>query len=376
MDFDKLAKHPILKWVLYFTLWTVIGVFWATRMWLLYKDAGTDAVTWMEAMTLGLMEWYWWAILTIPIFKLSTHLRFDRTHWARSLSVHIGAAVAVSVLHVALYNLAFRPLDVYFMQTEYPLGMESWWDSYWLWLRSKFHVGMMAYAVIALISYAVTYYQRYKQEELRASELRAQLAGAQLEALKSQLHPHFLFNALHTVSSLMHDDIEAADRVVSRLGDLLRRSLQRVDRQTVPLKEEIDFAERYLEIERFRFSDRMTTDIRVQPAVRDASVPSLILQPLIENAVRHGIAGTREGGTVRVSAERDGETLRLEVANDLRGAQATASDQPGEGVGLRNTRERLQRLYGDRHQLAIENGAGTEFRVIIRIPYEPHTAGH
>jgi two-component sensor histidine kinase len=372
MDLKAATKHPVLKWAIYFGAWTLVGIFWATRMWLLYKDAGADAVTWMEAMTLGLVEWYLWAIISIPIFKLSARLPFDRAHWPRSLAVHAAGAVLASMLQIFLYNAAFRPLDGYFMQTWPPLGMDNWWDTYWLWLRAKFHVGLMAYALVAIVSYAVSYYQRYRREELQASELRAQLAGAQLEVLKSQLHPHFLFNALHTISSLMHENINAADSMIGRLGDLLRRSLRRASDQEVTLREELEFAERYLEIERVRFSDRMQVKLEVDPEVLDASVPNLILHPLVENAVRHGISGTIEGGTVSVTAARDGDTLNMVVSDDGVGQGDPDSQPRGEGVGLTNTRERLQRLYGDQHQLSIQNGAGAGFTVTIRIPLRKH----
>ncbi len=373
MNLKAATKHPVLKWVLYFGAWTLVGIFWATRMWILDRDAGSDAVSWIEAMTLGIMDWYLWAIISIPIFKLSRRLPFDRVHWPRSLGIHAAAAIVLSALQILLYNAAFRPLDGYFMQTWPPLGIESWWMMFWLWLKVKLHVGLMAYAMVAIVSYAVFYYQRYRREELQASELRAQLAGAQLEVLKSQLHPHFLFNALHTISSLMHEDIEAADVMIGRLGDLLRRSLQRANDQEVSLREELEFAQRYLEIERVRFSDRMQVKLDVDPGVMDASVPNLILHPLVENAVKHGISGTVDGGTVRVAAVRDGDSLELIVSDNGAGQNGSGSrHSQGNGIGLANTQERLQRLYGDHHQFTIKNGSGAGFTVTIRIPLRLH----
>lgn len=371
MNLNAATKHPVLKWVLYFGAWTLVGLFWAARMWLLDLGTGEEAVSWIEAMTLGLIDWYLWAVLSILIFKLSRRLPFDRAQWPRSLGVHAVAAVVLVTVQILLYNAAFRPLDGYFMNWWPPFGLD-WWGTCWLWLRAKFHVGLMAYALVAIVSYAVSYYQRYRKEELQASELRAQLAGAQLEVLKSQLHPHFLFNALHTISSLMHEDIEAADNMIGRLGDLLRRSLRRASDQEVALREELEFAERYLEIERVRFSDRMQVKLDVDPEVMTASVPNLILHPLVENAVKHGISGTVDGGTVRVVASRDGDTLQLIVSDNGAGNNGNGRGTEGGGIGLTNTRERLRRLYGDRHQFTIQNGGGAGFTVTIRIPLRMH----
>ena len=372
MNLRDVAKHPIGKWVFYFGVWTVVGLFWSTRLYILYKDHPTLPITWLESMILGLIEWYLWAIFSVLIFKVCAHFPLDREHWKAATIVHTVIAVAGSLLLLAAYNTIDRPIDEYFMQAPKPPEMATWTASYYVFLSAKFHGAIMTYALIALLSYALSFYQRYKREELQASELRAELAGAQLHVLKSQLHPHFLFNALHTISSLMHEDVDAADNMIGRLGDLLRRSLRRVNDQTVPLREELEFAERYLEIERVRFSDRMQIEFQVQAEVLNASVPNLILHPLVENAVRHGISGTVEGGTVKVVAERDGNSLKLVVSDN--GAAATKAHNAirGEGIGLTNTRERLQRLYRDQYQFAIENGAGSGFTVTIRIPLQQH----
>lgn len=372
MNLQAATKHPVLKWVLYFGAWTLVGLFWAARMWIIDLGSGEDAVSWVEAMTLGIVDWYLWAVISILIFKLSRRLPFDRARWPRSLAVHTVAAVVLSAVQIFFYNAAFRPLDGYFMQTWPPLGIEGWWEMFWLWVQVKFHIGLMTYAIVAIVSYAVSFYQRYRQEELQASELRAQLAGAQLEVLKSQLHPHFLFNALHAISSLMQEDIEAADNMIGRLGDLLRRSLRRASDQEVTLREELEFAERYLEIERVRFSDRMQVKLDVDPEVMDVSVPNLILHPLVENAVRHGISGTVDGGTVRVAASRVGDALELVVSDNGVGQNGSDRSAQGGGIGLANTRERLRRLYGDRHQFTIQNGSGAGFTVTIRMPLRKH----
>src|SRR5207248_259251 len=194
---------------------------------------------------------------------------------------------------------------------------------------------LLVYCIIVLISHAAVYYQRYREGELRASQ-------AQLQALKMQLHPHFLFNTLHSISALVHRDPEAADKMIARLGDFLRLTLDASATQEVPLRRELEFLNCYLDIERVRFSDRLTTSIEVDPRVLDCRVPNLILQPLVENAIRHGVSQRTAPGHVRVSAERLGDALRLEVSDNGSGLSQQPPARPAGsgGVGLSNTRAR------------------------------------
>jgi sensor histidine kinase YesM len=248
-------------------------------------------------------------------------------------------------------------------------GLETFEGAYWLLLRNRFHGALLTYVLIAMVSYAIAYYRRFRREELLASELRAQLAGAQLQALKAQLHPHFLFNTLHAISSLMHEDMEAADRMISRLGDLLRLALRSGGKQTIPLREELEFVERYLDVERIRFSDRLRTEIRVSPAALEAEVPNLILQPLVENAIRHGITPKSAGGTVRVSGECEGDILKLVVSDDGVGLDRIEQNVSSSGIGLANIRERLQHLYGDGAHFSMINDAGLTVTILIPLRY-------
>jgi len=372
MNLSDTSKRPVGRWVIYFLVWTMIGLFWATRWYLLFRNA-KEPITWSESMALGLLEWYLWAIFSLVIFRLSARLPFDRLHWRASAAVHVAAGAVISLVQVFLYAAGNRTIDTYFMNGVPSPGLETLSGAFILLLRNRFHGAMLTYALIAMVSYAIVYYRKYRREELMASELRAQLAGAQLQALKAQLHPHFLFNTLHTISALMREDVESADRMIARLSDLLRLALRSNGQQTIPLREELEFVERYLEVERIRFSDRLQTDIRVSPAALDAMVPNLILQPLVENAIRHGITPKSAGGTVRVTADCEGETLKLEVSDDGVGLDRTTQTNPTDGIGLANIRERLQHLYGDRFRFSMLNAAG--LTVTIHIPLQV-TAGH
>ncbi|MCA1557757.1 MAG: histidine kinase, partial [Acidobacteria bacterium] len=205
---------------------------------------------------------------------------------------------------------------------------------------------LLIYWVILGIDHALRYYTKYRERELQASQLEARLAQAQLQVLKMQLHPHFLFNTLHAISTLMHRDVEAADRMIARLSDLLRLALDNEGVQEVTLKQELELLERYLEIEQTRFRDRLTVEMRIEPEVLDARVPNLILQPLVENAIQHGITPRRGQGRIEIGARRTNGTLDIYVRDDGRGLAGATDETVKEGVGLSNTRARLLQLYG------------------------------
>jgi LytS/YehU family sensor histidine kinase len=223
--------------------------------------------------------------------------------------------------------------------------------------------------MIALI-HGFEFHRRYRRREFEAARLQTQLAQSRLEALTAQLHPHFLFNTLQGISTLMHRDVDAADAMLSRLSDLLRQTLQRGDRQEAPLSEEMEMLDHYVEISRERFKDRLVFESQIPPDARNALVPFFILQPLVENALLHGIARRAGVGRVSVSARRQGETLQLNVTDDGPGLPKEERASPREGVGLSNTRERLRELYGDRQSLILDAPPSGGLRVELVIPYK------
>jgi two-component system, LytTR family, sensor kinase len=231
---------------------------------------------------------------------------------------------------------------------------------------------MMTYWALVGASHAMDYYRESQAQRVAAANLATRLAEARLQSLQSQLHPHFLFNTLHTISALMHRDTDAADEMLARLSDLLRLSLDRIGTQQVTLKEELDFVQKYLEIERTRFGERLQVRIGVDPETLDAAVPNLILQPLVENALKHGIAKQVDGGVLHILAAREDGNLSLLVRDTGPGMSAAKLNALNTGVGLRNTRSRLEELFPERHRFEFVEPADGGLEVRILIPFVVH----
>jgi LytS/YehU family sensor histidine kinase len=223
------------------------------------------------------------------------------------------------------------------------------------------------------VTCAFDFYRKYRERKLRAIELESRLVQAKLQALQMQLNPHFLFNSLHSISALMHKDIDAADRMISRLSELLRAALDNTERQEVPLRQELQFLRRYLEIEQIRFGSRLRVEINAAPETLDASVPNLILQPLVENAIRHGIEPHARPGRIRFGARRQADELTLEVHDNGGGL---ASPSPLDGVGLSNTRARLRSLYGEAHILEFCTPPEGGLLVRLILPFHSDSSSH
>jgi two-component system, LytTR family, sensor kinase len=281
----------------------------------------------------------------------------------RPWMIHLGSGILFSAAHLTLFVLAFS----YFSSAAPSPRGKMFRDLFF----GNFHMDFLTYWVIVGTTYAFVYYKKYRQHELVASQLEARLAQARLQVLKMQLHPHFLFNTLHTISALMHEDVEAADRMMARLSDLLRLTLETATSQEVALRQELDFLRLYIEIEQIRFGERLTVRREIEPSALDARVPNLILQPLVENAIRHGIAPRAEGGSIQIRAFRDNGSLRLEIQDDGKGLPGDWIEKNGRGLGLTNTRERLRYLYGNKQQFELCNGDAGGLMVRLTIPFRP-----
>lgn len=340
------------RWILLFAGWSCIGLFFASQTYVTYKFSGGAAPV-AVILKFSLAEWYVWALLAPGVLWLARRFPIERGWWGRNLPVHLVAGVAVASLKwyfdnlVRNYVLGFR-------------GSES--------LAFKFHVNLMTYWMIVGAAHGYDFYRRYREGELRAAQLSAQLAQAQLQALRVQLHPHFLFNTLNGIAALVHKDAEAADRMIARLSELLRLSLQNIGVQEVALAQELEFLEKYLEIERIRFADRLDIRMEIAPETLSARTPYLILQPLVENAIRHGIAPRSAPGRIVVHAEREDDMLVLEVRDDGPGLPAGAAGRGG--VGISSTRARLERVYGPRHQFELRNAEGGGVIAFLSFPFD------
>lgn len=314
-------------------------------------------------LTLNLGYWYSWAVLTPAILWLTRRFPFDRTAWKSAVPVHVGGVVAAVSAHVALavasrmatYWLAGESLDTWLHEAQEMLFLNFDWE-------------MMTYWTIVGVGTAMRYMHEARARELSAAQLETRLVEARLHTLQRQMQPHFLFNTLNTISALMHRDVEAADAMIARLSDLLRMSLQRVGVQEVPLQEELDFLSKYLEIEQTRFRDRLTVVFDVKADTLHALVPNLLLQPLVENAIKHGIGPRPTPGRITVRARRNGALLELDVQDNGVGLSAARLTDFNRGVGLSNTRSRLDHLYGSLHRFEFRQPAEGGLLVCIAIP--------
>ena len=334
-------------------IWALVGLFYSSQIYLFFLRT-PKPVSLLYAVAWQMSAVVVFAVSTPLVLWLARRYRIDRHSWRRSLTAHMLAGTVVATVWAACHIL----MDWRFAGSTTHATLANLPRVIFFNLDKE----LLVYWIIVVVSHAVNYYQRYREGELRASQ-------AQLQALKMQLHPHFLFNALHSISALVHADPDAADTMIARLGDFLRLTLDTAAAQEVPLRQEIEFLNCYLEIERIRFRDRLTTSIVVDPQALECRVPNLLLQPIVENAIRHGVAPRSAPGRVEVRAERRGGSLRLQVKDNGRGLPEGACATKGGGVGLSNTRARLEQLYGGAYSFGIENDPAGGAVVTLEIPF-------
>ena len=335
---------PKQLWLLGFLIWTVLALMSAAQS-VARRAVMGRSVDLLAILPTTLADWYTCGMFT-PFFYLMVRrfpIRGDRW-WAR-IPVHFAASLLFTLLKVAIYTPIYNVLD-----PTQPATVS-------MMLFGGFYADMLAYWASVGVIHAIEYYRESRERELEATRLA-------LENLRAQLQPHFLFNTLQSISTLIHRDQPAADRMLTDLSELLRLSLRTTASQEVPLRDELGFLDRYLDIMRVRFGDRLVITVDADPDVREALVPSLVLQPIVENAITHGMADRPDIGHVTVRARRNAGSLFLEVSDDGPGMTAGT---PTNGIGLANTRERIARLYGEpAHVETLVNGG---FTVRIRIPF-------
>lgn len=347
--------------LLFYTLLTVYTA---------YVDVGDGSVVlaapaWVYVGGMGVYAALWWGSMALAARALSTRFPFRRGEWRGRLAVHLLGALAVALLNGAAY-VVFQRLVVRGGSVQIGFG------AYWEW------GDLAVYPPLAGIAHGFVYAREYHARRISELRLRSLLweselsrTGAELQALKAELNPHFLFNALNTVSSLMHVRVDEARRVVAHLSALLRRVLESASLQEVTVAEEVEFIRLYMEIEQARFGDALRIDYDVDPATLRARVPHLLVQPLVENAVKHGLRPREGTGRVVLSARRASRWLELVVADDGVGpAHAPAAD--GTGTGLANVRQRLRQLYGGDHAFELTAAPGGGARASVRIPFSEH----
>lgn len=350
------------QWLFIFGAWTLPGLYFAIQVYLQHAYENRP-ISLGQALLRGLVFWLLWVVSSPLILWLARTFPIPRKEWLDGLLFHVPAGFIFSFAHLLLYVVISSRL-----------GSGAWPDSVSVLLAefqpvflSSFAWWSLIYWTILLASYAFDYYQRYQEGQLKASQLEAQLAQSQLAALKMQLHPHFLFNTLHSISALIREDVEAADQMIARLGEFLRMTLRNSGEQQTTLEQELKFLVCYLDIEKLRFQDRLTARMEVEPAAMDARVPNLFLQPIVENAIRHGIAQQTSAGVVAIRAHRNNGRLKIEVQDN--GPGLTVKNG-ADGVGLANTRARLRQLYGDEHLFGMMNAAEGGLVVTLEIPFQ------
>ncbi len=339
--------------------WTLVGLAFASQFYLSSTFLGRS-VTWGQAISYSLGDWYVWAVLSVPVIWLARRFPPEGAQPWRTAVIHLVAALVTSLVYVLLRAVVGQ---VHSLIIDEPVTFAEVFRPL---LARTFPFNLLIYGVIVTISHALDYYRKYHERTVHALELEKHLTEARLQSLLRQLKPHFLFNTLNGIASLMHSDVHAADRMLVRLSELLRLTMHHRGQPLTPLREEIAFIEKYFEIERIRFRDRLATEIKVAPDLLDAPVPSLIIQPLVENAIRHGTEPQNRPGRIAVEVKREGGGVVLLVRDNGRGVPEGGFTR--EGIGLANTRARLRELYGDRHRFELANASEGGLEVRITIP--------
>lgn len=359
------ARTGVIRLRLIFGVATALGFFSAFQAYYYVSTFSPQPDPIGILLALNFNYWYSWAVLTPAILWLARRCPLERGRLWRHVPAHIAGVFAATLTHVSLVTLGRAAIGTF-----HPLPGGDWQMQFQRMFFLNFDFEMATYWAIVGLSHALRYHYEAQARALTTARLETRLVEAQLQTLQRQIQPHFLFNTLNTVSALMHRDVEAADAMIARLGDLLRQSIETVDVQEVALAHELDFLRKYVDIEQARFQDRLTVTFDIDPDTEDCPVPNFLLQPLVENSIRHGI-GPRPGpGHVLVKAKRAGEILQIEVRDDGVGVDAARLSDLEHGVGLSNTRSRLAHLYGERHRFAVTSPPQGGLSVLIEIPVD------
>lgn len=356
-------SRRFLRFAGVFAFWSLVGLAFASQFYLSSALLGR-MVTWTQAISYSLADWYVWALVSIPILAFARRFPPERGPRARTALIHLGAALLCSLLYVVLRALVGEAHGwlisepATFSEVFRPL------------LVKTFPFNLLVYGVIISVSHALDYYRKYHERTVQTLELEKHLTEARLQSLLRQLKPHFLFNTLNGIASLMHSDVDAADTMLVRLSDLLRLTMTQTGRPTVALRDEISFVKSYLGIESIRFRDRLTVSYEISSELENAEIPNLLLQPIVENAIKHGIEPHPRPGRIEIRAERVQDRLVIQVLDSGNGLNPDAVTTTGRtGIGAANTRARLHELYGEAQRFTMNNRPEGGLNVRVEIPY-------
>jgi signal transduction histidine kinase len=350
-------SRPARLWIALLVLWTLPTLGSAYRAFVIQRGLG------FAPGELAAIPAWFLLLFAAPLLVIAARrLRLTSKIGLREVVLHLVLLAVMTLAHAAVLDGVSRVISAEPPHFSFLEGLSR------AVLRG-FHLNVLLHAGALTAAVALDFQQKARDRELRSVELEAQLAQAQIMALRMQLNPHFLFNTLNTIAMLVREsDNDRAVRMLAGLGSLLRHVLEDIGRQEVPLSEEIEFIQRYLDIEGLRFEDRLRVRIDVEPGLFDALVPNLILQPLVENAIRHGIARRGTAGGVRITATQDHNRILLSVRDDGPGLGEEAASGGKAGVGLENTRARLHRLYGAEGQLKVKDAEGGGVMAAVSFP--------
>ncbi len=363
------SKAAVRRYAAYFAVWTALALFMFSQS-VAQRFFSHDPTPLLHYLSSWLIGVYIWFLLTPFILWLGRRFSFEGKHKVLVIALHLVLSVAIALFQLSFESLVLRWFGLF------PAIMVNFSATLIFLLIIGFHNSVLTYWTILGIQYAFSWYGRYqerKQEalrlELRSSELQSQLIQARLSALNMQLQPHFLFNTLNTIMVLIRQQkSREAEEMLGRLGDLLRCVLEDVDAQEVPLRRELEYLELYLAIEQVRFQDRLRVAIDVDPEVLDAAVPYMGLQPIVENAIRHGIGRSSTAGNIGISARHVNGSLEMKVEDDGPGPGLENGSRT-RGIGLKNTRARLKQLYGDAGRFTLETGISGGAVATMTVPY-------
>jgi len=359
-----LSSKPI-RWLAYVAGWTLFAVFFIS------EDAGRlllqrQPVQWHGLLVVWLTTAFAWAFLSPFVWWLARRFPFERKNWRRNMGLHLVSSVSFALIETVLFS-AITPL---FGLPWFPRNFAATFQAV---LLIDFHLNVILYWSIVGFQHGVNYYRKFEEREKLSAQLENQLAQARLSALKMQLHPHFLFNTLNAIVVLVRQHrAEEADEMLTNLSELLRQTLEGWETHEVPLWREVELINLYLDIQRVRFQDRMSVEMDLSPPTLNALVPSLLLQPLVENAVRHGVSKSSAPVTVALKSSLRDAGLEIQVCDDGPGV---SGETLGNGVGLTNTRARLQQLYGEQQSLSLDHRAGGGTVATILLPYHREKGG-
>jgi len=363
-------RRPLVRLALIWLCWTFIGLVFTSQ---LYFGAlrSEQPMPWSRAAFTQFTFSYLWALATPLVLWLSSRFQIERQNWRRNLLIHFFFSLILVFVVSSAHQI------IVYLNYGYPQGRPYRFANTLGSVSYNASENFAIYGLIILLCHSFGYYSRYRKGELKSAQLESMLAQAELQSLKMQLHPHFLFNTLHSISALLHSDVEAARKMLVRLGDFLRFTLENAGTQEVSVQQEMEFLKGYLEIEQIRFQDRLTIRIDVEPQALDIKVPNLILQPIVENAIRHGIAPRSTPGLIEICVKRENSMLRIEVRDNGPGLPVNHSCIKlfKGGLGLANTRARLQQLYGAAHRFELENNPAGGLTVTLEVPSNS-TNGH